>query len=111
MEILCLSWRQIDLRQIEPFVRKKSREDVHRLLLNDPTKNDLNKVYLVNIWDKHILKLLAKQAFFSLVTRRLSQARGERDTRKVPPKEETVTLFFPDLALRFRLSRFMLGPV
>ena len=45
MEILCLSWPQIDLRQIERFVRKKSREDVHRLLIDDPTKNDANKVY------------------------------------------------------------------
>lgn len=87
MEILCLSWPQIDLRQIEPFVRKKSREDVHRLLINDPTKNDLNKVYL-NPWEKHILKLPAKQAFFSLVTRRLSQVRGERDTRGAQDEEK-----------------------
>ena len=45
------------------FERRKSREDVHRLLVNDPTKNDLNIVYL-DPWDTHVLKLPAKQAFF-----------------------------------------------
>ena len=50
---------------IEPFVRKKSGEDVHRLFIDDPTKNDANKVYL-NPWDNwDIKKLPAKQAFFT----------------------------------------------
>ena len=57
------------------FERRKSREDVHRLLVNDPTKNDLNIVYL-DPWDTHVLKLPAKQAFFisfliSLLTKQL----------------------------------------
>ena len=65
MEILCLSWPQIDLPQIEPFVRKKSGEDVHGLLIDDPAKSDANKVYLNprDNWD--IKKFPAKQAFLT----------------------------------------------
>ena len=80
MEILCFTWPQIDQGQIEPFVQKKSREDVQRLLVDEPTKKDANKVYL-NSWDNwDIKKLPAKRAFFSLEKRKLSQARGEKDT-------------------------------
>ena len=91
-------------------MRKKSGEDVHRLLIDDPTKNDADKVYL-NPWDNwDIKKLPAKQAFFSLVKRRLSQARGERDTRGAQD-EGNLRGNCNYLALRFRLLRFALGPV
>ena len=58
MEILCLSWPQIDPRQIEPFVRKKSGEVVHGLLIDDPNKNEANKVYL-NPWDNWDINKIA----------------------------------------------------
>ena len=81
MEILCFTWPQIDQGQIEPFVQKKSREDVHRLLVDEPTKKDANKVYL-NSWDNwDIKKLPAKRAFFSLEKRKHARSAGQGKLR------------------------------